>query len=377
MIKNFRNLFTDIDVSVSAALFEGSKKADHEMHLFLEPGKQHKTPADQLKHVSDALNRFMVLHSFVPMQVVFKRYFLSDAANQWQLVEQAEEAATYAVSVVQQPPLSGAKLAVWVHLVATDEVKKLHNNMFSYNHLGHQHLLACKLLDNASTTHQQTSNIFNHYVSQLESHNLSLKNNCIRTWLFVQNVDVNYAAVVDSRKSLFDAHNMTAQTHYIASTGIEGRSALPQNTVLMDAYAVQGLASGQISFLQASDHLNPTHEYGVTFERGTAVEYSDRRQVFISGTASIDNKGAVVHVGNIEQQIARTIKNIAALLQNTKASFSDVVQMIVYLRDTADYDTVKQYLDNYYQLTPHVIVLAPVCRPTWLIEIECIAIAAK
>ena len=61
----------------------------------------------------------------------------------------------------------------------------------------------------------------------------------------------------------------------------------------MDTYAVKGLQPGQIQFLYAPTHLNPTYEYGVTFERGTAVTYGDRKQIFISGTASIDNKGEI------------------------------------------------------------------------------------
>jgi enamine deaminase RidA (YjgF/YER057c/UK114 family) len=52
----------------------------------------------------------------------------------------------------------------------------------------------------------------------------------------------------------------------------------------------------------------------------------------------------------------------------------DIAQMIVYLRDTADYQLVADYLNQYYASVPKVIVWAPVCRPGWLIEVECIAI---
>ena len=69
----------------------------------------------------------------------------------------------------------------------------------------------------------------------------------------------------------------------------------------MDTYAVDGLKSEQIHYLYAPTHLNPTYEYGVSFERGTYVDYGDRRQVFISGTASINNKGEVVCPGRHSQ----------------------------------------------------------------------------
>ena len=54
--------------------------------------------------------------------------------------------------------------------------------------------------------------------------------------------------------------------------------------------------------------------------------------------------------------------------------FDDVMQIIVYLRDGADYQIVKNLFDQKFPHIPTVITLAPVCRPTWLIEMECIAV---
>lgn len=142
----------------------------------------------------------------------------------------------------------------------------------------------------------------------------------------------------------------------------------------MDTYAVKGLQPGQIQFLYAPTHLNPTYEYGVTFERGTAVTYGDRKQIFISGTASIDNKGEIVYPGDILKQAERMLENIDVLLQEAGAGLQDIMQAIVYLRDPADYVVVKQYIESRYPSFPHLIVHAPVCRPGWLIETECIAV---
>ena len=46
---------------------------------------------------------------------------------------------------------------------------------------------------------------------------------------------------------------------------------------------------------------------------------------------------------------------------------------IVYLRDTSDYEQVEQFMQQHYPDKPHIIVHAKVCRPEWLIEMECIA----
>ena len=142
----------------------------------------------------------------------------------------------------------------------------------------------------------------------------------------------------------------------------------------MDTYAVGGIKPEQIHFLYAPTHLNPTYEYGVSFERGTYVDNGDRRQVFISGTASINNKGEVVYPGEIRKQTERMWENVKALLKEAECTFDDMGQMIVYLRDIADYTIVKEMYDKRFPCTPKVFVHAPVCRPGWLIEMECMGV---
>jgi enamine deaminase RidA (YjgF/YER057c/UK114 family) len=48
--------------------------------------------------------------------------------------------------------------------------------------------------------------------------------------------------------------------------------------------------------------------------------------------------------------------------------------MIVYLRDISDYQVVRQLHQERFPGKPYVIVHAAVCRPGWLVEMECMAI---
>ena len=144
----------------------------------------------------------------------------------------------------------------------------------------------------------------------------------------------------------------------------------------MDAYSIKGIQSEQVRFLYAPTHLNPTYEYGVTFERGTVVQYGDCRQLFISGTASIDNRGEIVHKGDIVKQTERMLENISVLLAEGGATMQDVSQAIVYLRDIGDYGNVQKIFKERGFNFPYLLVHAPVCRPGWLIEMECIALVA-
>lgn len=306
---------------------------------------------------------------------VFRRYFLSDAANQADLVMAWEcENALCALSVVQQAPLNGTKIAIWTWFQTGVSVETGENGMLKATHNGYTQYWTGGAFNRASNSEYQTRLLLNDYVMQLTEEGCRLATDCIRTWFFVQNVDVNYSGVVKARKEVFVTQNLTEKTHYIASTGIGGRNADPAVLVTMDTYAVKGLKPEQIQFLYAPTHLNPTYEYGVTFERGTAIHYADRTQVFISGTASIDNKGNILYPGDILQQASRMLENISALLNEAGATTGDIQQAIVYLRDTADYHVTEQFFAEHYPKLPHIIVHAPVCRPGWLIEMECIAV---
>ena len=144
----------------------------------------------------------------------------------------------------------------------------------------------------------------------------------------------------------------------------------------MDAYSILGLAPEQMSYLNDFDRLCPTRDYGVTFERGTRIGYADRAHHFISGTASIDATGAVVHRGDVLRQLDRALENVDALLRSGTADLDDLMHLTVYLRDPSDFPRVDGYLAERFRALPMVIVQGAVCRPEWLIEVEGIAAVA-
>lgn len=306
---------------------------------------------------------------------VFKRFFLSDAANQTTyLLSALEKRAEGAFSIVEQPPLDGTKIALWVYLQKGVDSQTLSNGLAEVKHGEYRHLWTSYNFNQASNSEEQTRILLNDYITQLEEQGCRLADNCIRTWFFVQNVDVNYMGVVKARNEVFATQDLTKNTHFIASTGIAGRHANPKVFVQMDAYAVEGLKPEQINYLYASTHLNPTYEYGVSFERGTYVDYGDRRQVFISGTASINNKGEIVHPGDVCKQTERMWENVETLLKEAECSFEHVQHLLVYLRDISDYSVVSEMFEKRFPTIPKVYLLAPVCRPGWLVEMECMAV---
>ena len=308
-------------------------------------------------------------------QAVFKRYFLSDAANQADDVVVAD-VTDCAKSIIQQAPLNGTKVALWVWLMTGVQTGMTKSGLYEVRHGDFRHMFNASAHNLAANSEYQMRLLFNEYVMQLAEEGCTLADNCIRTWLFVNDIDLNYGGVVRARNQVFFTQGLTQNTHFIASTGIGGRQQDPNVLSQMDNYAIAGVKPEQIHYLYAPTHLNRTSDYGVSFERGTYVDYADRRHVFISGTASINNKGEVMYAKDVEQQTRRMWENVEALLAEAECTYDDVCEMIVYLRDIADYDLVCALDQERFPGKPVVIVHAPVCRPGWLVEMECTAVKA-
>lgn len=319
---------------------------------------------------------------------VFRRIFLSDAPNQAESVFQCDladkgGANPVAVSIVQQPPLPSSKIALLAYHI--EGPKPLIKRRLSPQHLlipknGFGHLWSTQICGHKNSKplvwSLQTRQVFEELSATLSSQGGSLYQNCLRVWLFIKDIDMFYGETVDERRALFLRHGLTSETHFIASTGIGGTGLHPQDLVHLDAYSILGIQPKQISYLTDSKMLCSANDYHVPFERGTCIRYADRSHIFISGTASIDHRGSSLHPGNVQNQLHRTLENIDALLQDAEASLADLMYIIVYLRDAADFECVRAELSRQLPFVPAILVQGEVCRSEWLIEIEGFAIAA-
>jgi enamine deaminase RidA (YjgF/YER057c/UK114 family) len=343
-----------------------------EYHVMIHAKADGLTFQQQLDAVLDSYEQLKTTE-LKGATAVLKRYFLSDVANQADDVLLADT-SDCAKSIIGQAPLDGSKIGLWVYLMTNVSSQQLPSGLYEVKHGDFRHLWNASAHNTAQNSEYQTRLLFNEYVMQLVQEGCTLADNCIRTWLFVNDVDVNYAGVVAARNKVFFTQGLTEDTHYIASTGIGGRACNPQVMTQMDNYAIAGIKKEQVHYLYAPTHLNRTSDYGVSFERGTYIDYADRRHVIISGTASINNKGQIEHPKDIVKQTHRMWDNVEALLKEAGSSYEDVGVMIVYLRDVADYSIVSRMYDERFPNHPRIIVHAPVCRAGWLIEMECMAV---
>lgn len=370
-MKHIKIVWADLGVTAEVSAFVPADGVG-EWHVILHVTASGDSFCGQLARLREGEARLTTEGVCAGATPVVRRYFLSDSTNQVPLIE-GETAGS--VSCIQQPPLDGSKVALWMYLQRGTEVS-LQDGVAITRHNGYSHLWAMGMTQGEGTSHAQTDHLLRRYAALLARHGATLADNCLRTWFYVRDVDTQYSGMVEARRALFHAQGLTPATHYIASTGIQGIPADTHAIIQLDTYAVTGHQPEQIRHLHALSHLNRTIEYGVTFERGTLIEYGDRSHAWISGTASINDRGEVMHLGDIVQQTQRMWDNVEALLAEAQMTMDDCAHIIVYLRDMADYATVRGLFAARFPDLPIVYTLAPVCRPAWLIEMECACIAA-
>jgi len=369
--KSFKQTVKLNDAYAEVFCFANNTEA-REFHITVHVTNTELNFNQQLETLIDAYNEIRINISDNAV-AVFKRYFLSDSANQENEVYNMET-SDCAISVIQQPPIDGSKVALWTYMITGVNTRVLQNGLYRVEHNTYTHLWLGNYNKLEFNSEYQTRIILQNYIMKLIETGCTLADNCVRTWFFINDIDNNYNGVVKARNDIFMTQGLTPKTHYITSTGIGGRLSNHKILVQMDAYSINGLKQGQMKYVYAPNYMNRTSEYGVSFERGTCIDYGDRRHIYISGTASIDNKGNILHVGNIQQQTLRMLENVENLLQEADMDFTDIGVMIVYLRDIADFTTVKKMFNHKFKNIPCIIVHASVCRPGWLIEMECIGI---
>ena len=219
--------------------------------------------------------------------------------------------------------------------------------------------------------HAQAASMFRVAEDALRRAGLSFRD-VVRTWLFVADIDRDYAALNRARREFFRARGIDPPP---ASTGIQGVPFPPDRGCSLDLRAVAGAGPLKVApFLTPT--MNEAPSYGSDFSRGTRVDLGDRAVLYLSGTASIDDEGRVVRPGEIDGQLERTFVNLEGLLSGQGAGFEQAVSAVSYLKSAAYADAYRRAAARHGlpDRVPNTVCVADVCRPDWLCEIELTAV---
>jgi len=157
-----------------------------------------------------------------------------------------------------------------------------------------------------------------------------------------------------------------------------------QNNVSTFAEILETIAQAPIQKRAMTNHgvLNEAYAYAKpsSFSRGMRIDLNGLTILLISGTASIDENGKSVHIGDFRAQLRRTYDNITGLLESEGCTWHDIVRTTCYLRDIdRDYDVFNEERTKFFKeqgldpLPASTGIQAHLCRPELLVEIEAIA----
>jgi enamine deaminase RidA (YjgF/YER057c/UK114 family) len=138
--------------------------------------------------------------------------------------------------------------------------------------------------------------------------------------------------------------------------------------------------------VSAPSVLNEAYAYArpSSFTRALTFPIGDVTVLLVSGTASVDERGETIHIGDFRAQCWRTYRNISTLLESAGMSWRDVVRTTCYLRDIErdyrDFNDVRTAFFGWLGLDPlpaSTGIQARLCRDDLLVEIEAIAVARR
>jgi enamine deaminase RidA (YjgF/YER057c/UK114 family) len=214
----------------------------------------------------------------------------------------------------------------------------------------------------------------------LTTHGLTYRD-VARTWIYLPKLLSWYDEFNVARRQAYrDFGLMDGQkpVWLPASTGIQGDCPLGREC-MMDFLAIscrEGSAL-EMQMLQSPRQCN-AFEYGSSFSRAVEIRDEAVSRIYVSGTASIDEQGKTVYVGEPEEQIRHTLRAVGDLLASRGHRLSDAAHGVAFLK-RADYSDQFRRIAQEQGLDYRGVIetAADICRDDLLFELEVMTIAPR
>jgi enamine deaminase RidA (YjgF/YER057c/UK114 family) len=193
----------------------------------------------------------------------------------------------------------------------------------------------------------------------------------VRIWIHLRDIDRDYDVLNRARREFFRHCGIEQRP---ASTGVQGIPLPAAHDFSMSLYAVKSPRPLDVTPM-STPSLNEAWSYGADFSRGLRLADANKVTLFVSGTASIDEAGRTVHVGDFAAQVARMLHNIESLLARQGATTANLASGVTYLKNPNDGALLRSmFREHGFDGFPCALVEARLCRPELLCETEAVAI---
>jgi Putative translation initiation inhibitor, yjgF family len=305
------------------------------------------------------------------------------------------------VTIVAQPPANGQLLCIESWISSEQNAQIEYKEYSSIPYIIYSTKFYTKLIvaniqhkQIVSDIYQQSQESFKTLKAILDIEDMKFSD-IIRQWNYIENITGNtdgsqhYQMFNDVRSLFYDQGNFI--NGYPAATGI-GSAA---GGLIIDFIALKPLEDCKICSIK-SPVQKDAHQYSKEvlafgrkddkikettpkFERAKAM-LTSKLKIYISGTAAIIGQASQAS-DNAFLQTKLTIENIFSLVERN--NISDICTISshpkpscfrVYIKNKKDSDSVKECFESLMPDAKAVYVIADVCRPELLVEIEGVCI---
>ena len=196
-----------------------------------------------------------------------------------------------------------------------------------------------------------------------------------RTWFFLDHLLDWYDVFNKARTAFFNERGVFE--HMVpSSTGIGAGN--PAGAALSAGALAIKPKHQRVTIKEVESPLQcPATAYRSSFARATEIGYPDRKQLIISGTASIAPGGESLYQDDVVKQIHLTLDVIEAILKSRGMNWSDTVRSVGYFQNIRElpkfYEVLRaRGIANLPMSPAHAIV----CRHDLLFEMELDAVVA-
>lgn len=208
--------------------------------------------------------------------------------------------------------------------------------------------------------------------------------NIVRTWIYLKDINENYAAFNEVRREFFRKSGIEydlKSNNLPASTCIEGwgsrSSSCDIDLVCLQKEDKLPVVKRVYNSLQ-NEADGDGYLYKPTFSRGMVILDEDYVEMQISGTASIDSTGSTVYIDDVYQQIKKTLLNVMNMLEQYELKFSDMCQSTCFFKEEEYYSSFIKVMEELgIENFGCTYVVGNVCRDDLLFELDGIAISKR
>jgi enamine deaminase RidA (YjgF/YER057c/UK114 family) len=227
----------------------------------------------------------------------------------------------------------------------------------------------------SETRTQQTWAVLRQMEGSLQTHDFNFSD-VFRTWFYNDHI-LDWYGEFNAVRNQFFHERKIFDLLLPASTGIGGGNAA-------SAALIAGLLAlkSEGEAVRVSEVPSPFQssaaEYGSSFSRAVEVQFPCHRRIYVSGTASIDDAGKTVFVGDPEAQVKQTMEVVQAILQSRGMDWADVTRSLAYFKRAEDAPLLARYREaEGLPSFPVIVAENDVCRDELLFEIEVDAVRVE